>query len=197
MLTDDQIAAMTADQRRELILRLSRSVGEVLPTPRTVRRIRTLRVLVTGGGSLLLVPWTVYLAAALPGRYVVRGWPAVWIGFDLLLLAMLAVTAWLGWHGRQAFILTSFATGVLVLADAWFDVMTASRGDTVLSVAAAVLIEIPVGYLLISGAIRLMRLTAVRFLVLPPDTKLWRLPMPLLAGSELGMPGRGRPFTGV
>lgn len=184
MLTDDEIAAMTPAQRRELILRLSRSPADLLPSPERVRRIRRARLALTVGGCVVLVPWTFYLAVTLPRRYVAHHWDLVWVGFDVLLLAMLALTAWLGWQRRQAMVLTSFATGVLVLADAWFDVLTAQPDDAVLSVVVAALVEVPVALLLISAAIRMVRLTAARFWVASPDTPFWKLPMLVFEGVD-------------
>jgi hypothetical protein len=43
------------------------------------------------GGTLVLIPWTVYLAFALPDDYVVHDWTATWGGFDLLLIALMTV----------------------------------------------------------------------------------------------------------
>ncbi len=186
MLSDDQIAAMSTAARRELVLRLRSPVEEVVAEPARLVRLRRVRMLLTVGGSLALVPWTVYLAQTLPSSMTVDDWQAVWVGYDVLLLGMLALTAWLGWRRRQALVLVAFGTGVLVLADAWFDVMTSSRFDTWVSVATAVFVEVPVAVLLMATAVRVLRLTMLRFLLLPPGTSLWQLPLVVL--DEPGAP---------
>ena len=121
-LSDAQIAAMTAEQRRDLIWRLARPVSEVLRPGVDVRRLRRQRVLLMSVAAAALVPWTVYLGVSLPDRYVARHWTLTWVGFDAVLLTMFAATALLGLFRRQLVALTAFASGVLLLCDAWFDV---------------------------------------------------------------------------
>jgi hypothetical protein len=74
MLTDAEIAGLTFEQRRGLILRLSGSL-EPAPSGFMTPWMRSARLIVVVGGSVLLVPWTLYLASSLPGRYVVHGGP--------------------------------------------------------------------------------------------------------------------------
>jgi hypothetical protein len=176
VLTDEEIAAMSPGERRELIWRLARPSGELLPPARTVRRIRYLRLAITTASAVLLVPWITYLALTLPARYVVQNWSATWVGFDMLLLFMFALTAVLGWLRRQLLILTGFASGVLLLCDAWFDLMTADPGDRWESVGGA-LLEVPIAILLIGGALRLTRFLAARLWYLEPGMHLWQVPL--------------------
>jgi hypothetical protein len=150
MLTDQDIVAMTPVQRRALI----RKLGRVTPAPggprfRLLRAVRFLMV----AGALFLVPWTIYLACTLPARYVVENWTTVWVGFDVLLVAMFATTAGLAWRRHPATALTAFATGVLLLADAWFDVVTAQSGDVWSSITTAALLEAPTALTLITAAV--------------------------------------------
>ncbi|MEN3307336.1 MAG: hypothetical protein V7603_3538 [Micromonosporaceae bacterium] len=175
-LTDEQIAAMSAEQRRDLIWRLARPSEELLPARRTVRRIRNVRLAITAGSAVLLIPWIAYLGVTLPDHYVANNWSATWVGFDILLLFMFAATAVLGWLRRQLLILTGFASGVLLLCDAWFDLMTSGPGDLWESVASAAL-EIPIAILLIGGTVRLMRFMAARFWFLEPGMHIWQLPL--------------------
>lgn len=180
MLSDEQIATMTPQARRDLMLRLRSPLSELLTTPERLHRIRTIRLTVVALGSLLLVPWTLYLAYTLPDTESVTGWKTVWVGYDVLLMTMLLATAWLGWRRRLAAVLTSFGTGVLVLADAWFDVLTSSRFETWVAIATALFVEVPVAVLLIGASIRLLRLSTLRFLLLPASTSFWRLPLLLI-----------------
>jgi hypothetical protein len=124
-----------------------------------------------------LVPWTVYLAITLPDKYIAHNWPATWVGFDVLLLVFLAATAVLGLLRRQLLVLTAFTTGILLICDAWFDVMTAAPDDRWLSALTATIGELPLAALLITGALRILRLTATRLYMLNPGMPLWRIPL--------------------
>jgi hypothetical protein len=176
ILSDDLIAKMSPDQRRDLIHRLERPLEELLPTP-ALQRIRRIRLVLMFSGVAGLIPWTTYLALTLPERYVTYNWPATWVGFDILLWIFMGATFVLGLLRRQLVMMAAFTTGVLLCCDAWFDVMTAAPADRWLSVLTAVLVELPLAALLITGALRIMRLTASRFWVLGPHVPLWRVPL--------------------
>lgn len=74
---------------------------------------------------------------------------------------------------------TGFAAGVLLIGDAWFDVMTAAPRDIWLSVLTAVLGELPLACILIFGTIRLVRLMANRMWLLQPGMSVWSLRIPI------------------
>lgn len=175
LLSDDDIDQLTPAQRRQLIHRLERPLDELLPT--SLRRIRAARIGVMVGGAVALIPWIVYLAISLPDNYVANNWPATWVGFDLLLVFMMAATAYLGWRRRQLMILAAFATGVLLICDAWFDIMTATPDDRWISVASAVFGELPLAAVLIVGTLRIIRLIAARRWITDEQTPIWRLPL--------------------
>jgi hypothetical protein len=78
---------------------------------------------------LLILPWTVYLAINLPTHHNTRHWDTVWAGFDTLEALMLALTLWTLWRRSAYLPLCAGALGSLLLADAWFDCMTASSGE--------------------------------------------------------------------
>lgn len=175
MLTDEQIAELTPDQRRELMGRLARPIQ--LPR-RTVRAARRLRLLLTVVCVVVLVPWIGYLAATLPHHYRVHSWRLTWIGFDVGLLVLMVATLVLGVQRRLLVVLTGFATGVMLLCDAWFDVLTANRGDRPFSVLSALLVELPLGIVFTSGALLVVRWAAVRVWALEPGQSVWRLRLP-------------------
>ena len=175
-LSDAQIAAMTPAERRDLISRLERPVAELLPAS-DLARLRRVRLVVMVGAIIGLAPWIVYLAISLPDKYIAQNWPTTWVGFDLLILMFMAATAVLGLLRRQLLVLTAFTTGVLLICDAWFDVMTAAPADRWLSVMTAVFGELPLAGLLITGALRVLRLTATRLYILEPGMPLWRIPL--------------------
>ncbi|OMC12316.1 hypothetical protein [Mycobacterium sp. SP-6446] len=176
VLTDEQIAALTPAQRRELISRLEQPLSELID-PDLISRIRRIRLGVMIGGSIAMIPWLVYLSVTLPENYVAHNWPVTWVGFDILLVVFMAATAVLGYLRRQLLVLAAFTAGVLLICDAWFDLLTAGPNDLRLSVITALGIEVPVAILLITGALRVVRLTMMRFWLLKPGMRLWQLPL--------------------
>ena len=105
VLSDDVIAGLTADERRELIARLSRPLEDVAPSPVVVNRLRAVRIGLMAGGAIALIPWIVFLGFTLPVDYVAHNWSVTWIGFDILLVAMMAATAVLGIMRKQLLVL--------------------------------------------------------------------------------------------
>jgi hypothetical protein len=190
VLTDEQIAAMSPRERHDLITRLARPVAEVVPARRWLRRTRELRILLLVSSAAVLVPWIAYLAVTLPPRYVANNWDVTWVGFDVLLLAMMVATAVLGYLRRQLLVLTAFATGVLLVCDAWFDVMTAHGDDQAWSVVSALVVELPLATILITGALQILRLTAARLWVLDPGAHAWDIRIPLPSDADTAV-GRG------
>lgn len=176
ILTDEQIAALTPGQRRDLITRLERPLGEVID-PEFLARVRRLRLSLMIGGSLAMVPWLAYLSVTLPENYVAHNWPITWVGFDVLLVAFMLATAALGYLRRHLLVLAAFTTGVLLICDAWFDLMTAGPKDLWVSLTTALLIEVPLAVLMIFSALRIIRLTMVRLWLLHPGMRLWDLPL--------------------
>jgi hypothetical protein len=86
-----------------------------------------------------LIPWTIYLGFTLPQSYSAQHWQLTWVGFDILLLGFMIATAVLGFVGHHLLTLFAFTTGVLLVCDAWFDVLTARRGYFAVSILTAVL----------------------------------------------------------
>ena len=176
ILTDAQIAALTPQQRRDLITRLEQPLGDVID-PEFLARVRRIRLSLMIGGSMAMVPWLGYLSVTLPENYVAHNWPITWIGFDVLLVGFMLTTAVLGYLRRQLLVLAAFTTGVLLICDAWFDLMTAGPKDIWLSVITALLVELPLAIFMITSAVRIMRLTMMRLWLLHPGMRLWQLPL--------------------
>jgi hypothetical protein len=189
-LSDEEIQAMTPEERHELILRLAPHPSGVMPSARMMERIHRWRSVLMLASVVVLIPWTVYLANTLPNRYVARHWVATWVGFDIMLLTMLAATAVFAWRRQQLLYPTAFASGVLLVCDAWFDVLTSQPGaDLLQALASALLVELPLAFVLIAGPLRLMRYVAIRHGLVDQGTRVWRTPIPL---PEL-WPGRSIP----
>jgi hypothetical protein len=176
VLTDEQIAALTPEQRRELISRLEQPLSDLID-PELLGRIRRIRLGLMIGGSIAMIPWLVYLSVTLPENYVAHNWTATWVGFDVLLVGFMLTTAVLGYLRRQLLTLAAFTSGVLLICDAWFDLMTAGPKDIWLSLVTALLIEVPLAIFMITGAQRIVRLTMMRFWRLDPGMRLWQLPL--------------------
>ena len=91
-----------------------------------------------------LLPWAVGLGLILPERQVAAHWDLAWSGFDVALgLTMIATGVGLlrRWPSRG---MLATATGVLLFADAWFDVVTAATAnERWFAVVLAVLVELP------------------------------------------------------
>ena len=95
-------------------------------------------------GAALLIPWTVYLAVTLPKRDLDTHYRGAWVGFDILLVAAIVLTAYFAYRIDARVQLPATATATLLVVDAWFDVMTAgNRQSTLEAVLMALCIEIP------------------------------------------------------
>lgn len=121
-------------------------------------QIRQMREWLALSAAIALIPWTIYLGLTLPENYTAQHWQATWVGFDILLLAFMIATAVLGFVRHHLLTLFAFSTGVLLVCDAWFDVLTAKRGDFAVSVLTAALGELPLALVLIGGSLRIARL---------------------------------------
>ena len=94
--------------------------------------------------AVALIPWTVYLAVTLPKRDVDTHYRGAWVGFDLLLVAAIVLTAYYAFRVDTRVQLPATATATLLVVDAWFDVMTAGhRQATMLALLMALCIELP------------------------------------------------------
>lgn len=94
--------------------------------------------------SLILIPWTFYLSTTLPAHHLSSHWDLSWVGLDVGITLLLLLSALLVYLKSDWVALSSTATGSLLIADAWFDVMSAHAGsDLRESVAMAVFVELP------------------------------------------------------
>ena len=128
---------------------------------------------------LALIPWTIGLAVTLPRSYLVANWPLAWTGFDVILLGCLATTAWALHKRRHVAVPASITTSVLLFCDAWFDILTAHGGlCRTVSIATAILTEIPLALMLCVISGRLLRASAGAGVINAAHTSIWRTPMP-------------------
>jgi hypothetical protein len=158
---------MSQAERRELAMLLAELDEPATPAPPdpyridpVLRRERRLALLVAATCCLILACWIVVLAATLPHRFDAHHWRAVWVNFDILLLAAFAATAWAIWRQRQVLILLLTVTGTMLVCDAWFDVGTSLATSGIwISLLSAAFAELPLAFLAFAGARRLLRAT--------------------------------------
>jgi hypothetical protein len=103
---------------------------------------------VLGGVALFLVPWTLWLTYTLPSRHLAHHWRIAWVGFDAV-LALLLVATVVAAVRRHAWIEhTALVAATLLLADAWFDVLTSTPGDDLrIAAGQAAFAEVPLALL--------------------------------------------------
>jgi hypothetical protein len=125
-------------------------------------RGRLLGALVSIIACAVLVAWIIVLVLTLHRSFHAQHWKGAWIGFDFILLLAFAATGWAFWRGRQIVIACLIVTGTLLCCDAWFDVvLDAGSSDVWVSVASALLVELPMAFLMFNAARRLIRLSAL------------------------------------
>jgi hypothetical protein len=104
--------------------------------------------IVLGLIAVLLVPWTLWLTFALPTRHVSTHYDIAWVGFDVVLAAAFAATAFAAFRAATWLQPLAVMTGTMLLCDAWFDTVTSSsRDERVLAILEAVCAELPLAAL--------------------------------------------------
>lgn len=190
MLSADEIAALTDDERRALISQLVRPISDTSVNLQAIARARRVRITLMTLSVVAMVPWTIYLAYTLPETYRAQNWSAAWVGFDVMMLILMVLTLVLGWRRRLVAVPVAFGLGVMLLVDGWFDVITARYHDLDDSIIG-LLFELPFAVLLISGSLRLLRVSAERLWVIAPGQRVWEIPVPLpVRRRRRARPGR-------
>lgn len=110
------------------------------PVPRWV-------AVVYGVLTLALIPWTVNLSYSLPYHHISRHWDVAWVGFNLMLLMALALTAYFALTKSAWVVLSAMAACSLLLADAWLDVWTSRPGHQMeFAIIIALCLELPLAF---------------------------------------------------
>ena len=98
--------------------------------------------------SVLLVPWIVFMAVALPSRQLSSNYDVAWTGFDGFLCAGLAATGYFALRRSHWLPAAAAATATMLVVDAWFDVVTSPSGRTlVAAIGLAAFVEVPLAVL--------------------------------------------------
>ena len=171
-LSDAQLAALTPEERADLARRLAALTGPEPDPPTDAGRsgapagawrrwVPAATVAVAVTGTLVLAAWIWGLSRTLPHRYLADNWDTAWIGYDLALLAGLALTGWAAWRGSALLLPAAFTTAILLVCDAWFDVMTAATvTDRTASALVALVAELPLAVGLLWVARPMIRVDA-------------------------------------
>ena len=93
--------------------------------------------------SVILLPWIAYIAASLPARQLSPNYDVAWAGFDVMLCAALASTAYFALRRSRYLSTAATATAALLVVDAWFDVMTTPARERLESILLCALVELP------------------------------------------------------
>jgi hypothetical protein len=185
VVNEAELRKMTSAQRREL----ARTLAAIdYPKPLfavNVARGRRLGLLISVSACAGLAGWIIILALSLHRGFHTQHWKGAWVGFDLLELLGFAATAWAFWRGRQIVIACLLVTGTLLCCDAWFDViLDLGTRDEWGSAGSALLIELPLAFLLFRAAFRLIRLSALVAVggtnepgPPAPRIPLWKIPL--------------------
>jgi len=96
--------------------------------------------------AIALIPWTLWLTWTLPTKHVAHHWRLAWVGYDVALALALLYTGLAGIRRLPSVELAASAAGTLLLADAWFDVLTAGHGELIGAVGEALLAELPIAF---------------------------------------------------
>ena len=100
------------------------------------------------GCAVILVPWIVIAAITLPSRQLSQNYDVAWAGYDVGLLIGLVWTAVSALRRSSRLTIAAAATGALLVADAWFDVLTSAGGwDLAEPVAMSAFAELPLATL--------------------------------------------------
>jgi hypothetical protein len=196
VIDEAELRRLTPEERRHL----ARTLGAIdrphpLMDPRLRRRRRFGLVFMTAC-CIALACWIAILILTLPSRYTASHWQVAWVGLDIAELAGFAGTAWAAWHQRQVVIFFMITTGTLLVCDAWFDLaLDYGSPGFMMSLASALLVELPLALLLYTSARRLVRVTIATMMQLGGVTghvpPLWRIPL-FADGLEECLPARLR-----
>jgi hypothetical protein len=181
VINEADLRAMSPGERRHLARTLAhidypRPLDEVL-----LSRGRTLGVLFSIISCAVLVGWIIVLVFTLHRSFHAHFWRLAWVGFDIVELIGFAAIGWGFWRRRQIVIAALLVTGTLLCCDAWFDViLDLGTSGAWQSITSALLIELPIAFVMFIAARRLIRLSALVAVSTGDEHRvpsLWRIPL--------------------
>ena len=91
--------------------------------------------------AVALIPWITYLGVTLPSTTVISEKTA-WVGFDIGLMGLLALTAVLALRHNARVAQASMATATMFFVDAWFDIFTSHGGAALTQALQLAVLEV-------------------------------------------------------
>ena len=168
-------AASGAPPVAQAVERVAGRVDELVPVsdevgnrvlPDDARLVRWAAPVFLGCAAVLL-PWIVIAAVTLPSHQLSQNYDVAWAGYDVGLLIGLVWTALSALRRSRRLTIASAATGALLIADAWFDVLTSPGGwDLAEAVAMSVFAELPLATLCFWLAFHTQEVTERRLVLL-------------------------------
>jgi hypothetical protein len=116
--------------------------------------------------AVIMVPWTVYVGESLPRRQLSPHYDVSWAGFDVILLVALAGTGYFALRRSRYLSMAATATAVLLVVDAWFDLMTTPSEQIAESIVLAAVVELPLAAVCIWLGMHAQELTERRIVLL-------------------------------
>ena len=162
MINEADLRGLSPSERRQLAHSLA-TIDYANPMlGMYLARGRRLGIIVSVVACAVLAGWIIVLVLTLHRSFHAQHWKGAWVGFDFILLLAFAATGWAIWRGRQIAIACLIVTGTLLCCDAWFDVILDTGTSGVwISVASALVVELPLAFLMFNAARRLIRLSAL------------------------------------
>jgi hypothetical protein len=181
VISDQTLGDLSHIERAQLLKRLQDLAASEFAVSRHLLTARRWFIAFLALCCVGLIPWTIGLGLSLPRTYVAANWQVLWTGFDVVLLACLSVTAWSLWKRRQILVPAAIITSVLLVCDAWFDLLTANgHSQLIVSAASALFAELPLATMLCLISIRALRMAGRAASGLhqrAPVSSLWRTPL--------------------
>jgi uncharacterized membrane protein len=107
---------------------------------RRARRLAWVYLIVAVG----LIVWTVFLALSLPKENLEHHYRLTWVGFDLILVAAIYLTAHMAFRLDARVVFPATVVATLLVADAWFDVTTSNTASAATqALILALVVELP------------------------------------------------------
>jgi hypothetical protein len=129
--------------------------------------------------AVVLVPWVALLVKALPSTHTAPHWDIAWGGFDTLLALLLLAVAISSWRRSAWLEGTAAAAATLLVADAWFDILTASTGtERAVALVEAIGVELPLAAFCLLIARRAERQLTQPVAAQAPVATHWSTPSP-------------------
>jgi hypothetical protein len=125
--------------------------------------------------GVVLVPWTLWLAATLPEHHLARNFDVAWSGFDVALALSLIATGYGLYRGAAWTQGVAATAATLLVVDAWFDVLMSAPGEErMVALAMAAFAELPVALACAMLAFRASNNAAHAHRVQAIVHRLWR-----------------------